>query len=31
MPDDAPVDDDSELLNFVAAVSCIGCRTSLLP
>jgi hypothetical protein len=28
--DDAPVDDDSKLLNFVMAVSWIGCRMSLL-
>jgi hypothetical protein len=31
MPNDAPVDDDSKLLNFVAAVYWIGCRMSLLP
>jgi hypothetical protein len=31
MPDDAPLDGNSELLNFVAMVSWIGCRTSLLP
>jgi hypothetical protein len=29
-PDDAPVDNDPELLNFVGAVSWIGCRMSLL-
>jgi hypothetical protein len=28
--DDAPVDDDPDLLNFAAAVSWIGCRTSFL-
>jgi hypothetical protein len=27
---DAPIDDDPNLLNFVAAVSWIGCRTSFL-
>jgi hypothetical protein len=30
-PDDAPVNDDPKLLNFVATVSWIGCRMSLLP
>jgi hypothetical protein len=30
VPDDAPVDDDPNLLNFVVAVSWIGCRTSFL-
>jgi hypothetical protein len=29
-PDDAPIDDDFELLNFVTAVSWIGCQMSLL-
>jgi hypothetical protein len=29
--DDAPVDDDPDLLNFVTAVSWIGCRTNFLP
>jgi hypothetical protein len=28
---DAPVDDNSELLNFVTVVSWIGCWMSLLP
>jgi hypothetical protein len=30
-PNDAPIDDNFELLNFVAVVSWIGCRRSLLP
>jgi hypothetical protein len=30
MLDDATIDDGSELLNFVATVSWIGCRMSLL-
>jgi hypothetical protein len=29
--DDAPVDDDPDLLNFTVAVSRIGCWTSFLP
>jgi hypothetical protein len=29
--DDAPIDDDPVLLNFVVAVSWIGCWTSFLP
>jgi hypothetical protein len=28
--DDAPIDDDPDLLNFATAVSWIGCRTSFL-
>jgi hypothetical protein len=28
-PDDAPIDNNSEVLNFVTTVSWIGCRTSL--
>jgi hypothetical protein len=30
-PDDAPIDDNLNLLNFVTAVSCIVCWTSFLP
>jgi hypothetical protein len=30
-PNDAPVDDDPNLLNFFIAVSWIGCQTSFLP
>jgi hypothetical protein len=29
--DDAPIDDDPELLNFTATVSWIGCWMSFLP
>jgi hypothetical protein len=31
MPDDAPLNGNSKLLNFVTMVSWIVCRTSLLP
>jgi hypothetical protein len=30
-PNDAPVDGNPDLLNFVAAVSWIGCQMSFLP
>jgi hypothetical protein len=30
-PNDAPVDDDPNLLNFFTAVSWIGCQKSFLP